>query len=100
MLGFVLSQKVQIVCMRGSRKLRQGVLTNIFNHQGISQRAVRASLEKQLDPGVSIADRGGSVPLFLRTDIATCDVPGGQATCPLSSGSVHVLGNSSLLTPI
>ena len=36
----------------------------------ISQRAVRTSPEKQMD-------RRGSVPVFLRKHIATCDFPGG-----------------------
>ena len=57
---------------------------DIFRYQRISQRAVRISLEKQLDPRGPIASRGGSVPVFLRDHITTCDFPGGVRTpCPL-----------------
>ena len=56
--------------MRGSRKFRQGVLF-FFSYQRISQRAVRTSLKKQLDPRGPIATQGGAVPVFLRKPIAT-----------------------------
>ena len=65
--------------MGGSRKFRQGggggggVLTTFFSHQCILQVAVQTSLGKQLDPRGPIASRGGSVPVFLRKPIATCD---------------------------
>ena len=35
------------------------VLTSFFSHRYISQRAVRTSLEKQLDPRGPMASRGG-----------------------------------------
>ena len=40
--------------------------TFFLSHQRISQRAVRSSLEKQLDPRGPVASRGESVPVFLR----------------------------------
>ena len=51
-----------------------------FCHQHILhilQRAVQTSLEKQLDPKGPSASRGGSIPVFLRRYIVTCDFPGG-----------------------
>ena len=63
-----------VVCVCG----RGGGRGDIFlSHQRISQRAVRTSLEKQLDPKGPIASRGGSVSVFLRKPIATCDFSGG-----------------------
>ena len=53
-----------------------GHVNVIFSHQHISQRAVRTSLKKQLDPLGPIAFRGWSLPEFLRLPIATCDFPG------------------------
>ena len=51
--------------MRGSRNVRQGGPDNVFfSHQPIIQRAVRISLETQLDPMGPIASRWGSVPEF------------------------------------
>ena len=62
-----------------------GILTfyyyYFFSHQHISQRAVQTSLEKQLDLS-PIASGGGSVPVFLRKSIATCDFPGGWGGGP------------------
>ena len=42
-----------------------------------SQRYVHTSPEKQLDPRGPFASRWGSIPVFLRTPIATCDLPPG-----------------------
>ena len=42
-----------------------GIDKVLFSRQGISQRAVRTSFEKQLNPRGVIASRGGSVPVFL-----------------------------------
>ena len=42
----------------------------------MSHRAVRTSIEMQLDPG-PIASRGVFPPVFLKEPIATCDFPGG-----------------------
>ena len=75
------------------QKIRHGDPENCFGHRRILQRAVRASLEKQLAPTGQIASRGGSVLVFLRKHITTWDFPGGgggQTRCPLS-GSAHVL---------
>ena len=58
--------------MHGSRKCRHGDgrdPKNFFSHQGILQRTVRTSLEKQLDPTGPIASRAGSVLVFLRKHI-------------------------------
>ena len=66
--------------MGGSRNFLQGrVLTKhvFISHQRFSQMAVRTSLEEQLDPRGPIASRGGSILVFLRKPIATCDSPGG-----------------------
>ena len=93
--------------MHGPRKFRQGgswrfccgFFSRCFSHQRISQRTVRTSLEKQLDPIGPISSRGGSVPVFLRTTIATCDFPG---VCPdplYPSGSTHVCWLFCFLQP-
>ena len=55
----------------------------------VSQRAVRTSLEKQLDPLGSNCYSRGSLPVFIRKHIATCDFPGGLDQSP--SGSTHEL---------
>ena len=57
-----------------------------FSHQQISQRAIRTSFEKQLDPKGPIASRGGVgvVPEFVRKPIVTCDFPGGADPLPPS----------------
>ena len=62
-----------------------------FNHQRISQGAVRTSHKDQLD------SRWGSVLVFLRESIATCDFLGGgggggvtHCPSPHYSGSTHV----------
>ena len=73
---------------------RVGVLTAcLFSHQRISQKAVRTSLEKQLDLRmVHSFSRGVRVPEFQLKPIATCDVPGMVSTpCPPPSVSAHVL---------
>ena len=77
---------------RIQKNLSGEVLTRwFFLGHCISQRAVRASIEMQLDPRSPIASRGGSVPVFLWKPIATCDFPGGGGPDPLSpSGCVHV----------
>ena len=49
------------------------VLTNSFSHQCILQGAVQTSLGKHLDTKGPIASQGGSVPVFLRKPIATCE---------------------------
>ena len=54
--------------MGGSRKFRQWRPVVFFSHQSISQRAVRTSLDLHF--------LRGSVPVFLKKHIATCDVPG------------------------
>ena len=59
-----------------------GGAENIFSYQRISQRVVRTSLEKQLDPRDPIASRWGSVPVFVRKHIATCDFPGVSGALP------------------
>ena len=53
-----------------------------FNHQGLSKRAIRTTLEKQLDPMGPIASRGVSLPVFLKKPVATCDFPGGGGSRP------------------
>ena len=63
--------------MGGSRKFHQGNLNNVlFSHLSISQRAIQASLEKQLDPMGKISSLGVSIPELLRKPISTCDFPG------------------------
>ena len=52
-----------------------------FSHQRILQRAVRSSLEKQLDSKGPIASRWGSVQEFLMELIAAYDFPGGPDPC-------------------
>ena len=47
-----------------------------FSQQRISQSIVQTSLEIQLGPWGPTASRVSSVPVFLRTPIATCDFPG------------------------
>ena len=47
-----------------------------FSYQRISQRIVQTSLKKQLDPMGPIASQGGSIQVFLRKPIFTCDFPG------------------------
>ena len=59
-----------------------GGSTSFCNHQHISQRAVRISLEKLLDPRRSIASRGAYIPECLSIPIATCDSPGGWWSRP------------------
>ena len=54
---------------------------NFYSHELISQRAIRTSLEKLLNPRGPIASRSGgwggrSVPVFLKP-ITICDFPGG-----------------------
>ena len=67
-----------------------------LNHQCFSQRAVQASLKKQLDPFGSNCSSRGSVPVFLRNPIVTCDFPGMTRTpvppldLPLVIGIVSV----------
>ena len=50
----------------------------LFFSQLISQRAIRPSSEKQLDPLGPIASRGGSVSEVLRKHIAACEIPVGE----------------------
>ena len=64
-------------CADQKKSVKEGP-ENFLSHQPISQTAVKTSLEKQLDPRVPIASREGSVPVFLRKPIATCDFPGGS----------------------
>ena len=47
----------------------------IFSHQRILERSVRTSPVKHLGSKGPFASRGGSVPVFLREHIATCDFP-------------------------
>ena len=54
-----------------------GVPDLYFSHQRISQSVVQTSLEIQLGPWGPTASQVRSVPVFLRTPIATCDFPGG-----------------------
>ena len=61
------------MCKILSGRVGGGVLA-AFSHQ----RAIRTSLEKQLDQGGPIASRGESVPDFLRNPMATCDFPEGE----------------------
>ena len=68
-----------------SRKFCQGALIfilviNIF-HRGMYGPPPRSP----------IASQGGSVPVFLRKHIATCDFPGGSVAPAPLSGSAHVL---------
>ena len=51
----------------------------------ILQRAIRTSLDKQLDPIGSKCLSRGSVPIFLRQHIAACDFPedGGGGLYPM-----------------
>ena len=52
--------------------------------------AVWTSLEKQLNPSCPIASRGGgSVPVFLRTPIATCNFSRGDPYPRSLSGSAN-----------
>ena len=82
------------------------ILNMLFSYsvidQSISQRAVRASLEKQLDQRGPIASQGGSVPEFLKKPIATCDFLGGKmdlprllTLCPCGGVQVNVIGFKS-----
>ena len=79
--------------MRRSRKFHWGwgYPENCFcSQQRISQRSVRTSVEKQLDPRAPIASRGWSVPELLRRPIATCDCPRvGGCPDPLSPISIR-----------
>ena len=59
----------ELLPIGGPRKFRRGGgrgggTVNIFSHQRISKRAVRTSLEKQLDPAGPIASRGGRYQYF------------------------------------
>ena len=59
-------------------------------------REAIGSLEKQLDP---IASQGGSVTVFLRKHIATCDFPGGGGGLdPLSPLWIRPCINSTMDT--
>ena len=60
-------------------RLPAWIFLSFLSHHGISQRAVRTSLEKQLNPRGPIASRGGvhSRCVFPRKSIATCEFPGG-----------------------
>ena len=58
------------------------ILKTIFCNQRILKRAVRASLEKRLDPL-------GSEPVFLRKHIAICDPEGGRGQGSSMLGSAH-----------
>ena len=83
--------------MDRSRKFHQGGpdLFFFFSNRNIFQRALRTSLEKQLDPIGPIASQGRSVPVFLRKPIATCDFPGGvRPPAPHHSGSTHEMNAS------
>ena len=60
--------------MRIQKILSGGPENIFFSHQLISHRAVRTSLEKQLDPRGPIASGGRSVAVFLRKPITTCDL--------------------------
>ena len=69
------------------QKIHQGGPDFFFRCQHISQRAEPTSLD--LGPKGSnlgpVASQGGSVPVFLRKHIATCDFPGGGGADPLST---------------
>ena len=77
--------------MRKSRK--NSVTRVLFSHQRILQMAVRTSLPKGFK---CFSTLGGSVPVFLRIPIATCDFLGGGGAsgphCPsLHYRSAHVI---------
>ena len=63
--------------MVGFRKFHQGGggrgSDYVFSHQCISQRVVRTSLEKQLDPMGPIVSLRVSITVFLRKTKANCD---------------------------
>ena len=63
----------------------------ILSHPQISQRDVRTSLEKQLDPKGSNCFSRGSIPVFLRKPIATCYSPVGVlAPCSSSESEWNI----------
>ena len=68
--------------MYKSRKYRQGWGVLTTSYQRISQKPVRTSFEKQLDPVVQWLLEGRSVSVFLRKPIITCDFPGGRGSRP------------------
>ena len=59
------------------------------SNQHVSQKAIRTTLETQLDPMGPIASRGGSLKVFLRESFATCDFAAGSRPPPPTSGSTH-----------
>ena len=78
--------------MGGFKTFRQGggldVVFFVFNfsQQRTSQRAVRTSLEKRLDPEGPIASRGVRISIY-EDSIATCDFSGGWGLDPMSPPS-------------
>ena len=64
--GLILLIRMLVPCADPENSARDGGggggSKNCCNHQRISQRVVRTSLEKQLDPMGPIASRKGSVP--------------------------------------
>ena len=69
-----------------------------LSHQRVSQRALRTSLKKQLDPMVQLLLEGGPYQYFVRKPIATCyilGVGGVQTPCPASL-SAHVSQRENL----
>ena len=62
-----------------------------FRHQVSSQRTIQTSLEKQLDP-----PSRGSVLVFLRKPIATCDFSVGSSHPIPPSGSLFSVEKTSL----
>ena len=75
---------------KGCCQLQGGGPENfVFNHLRISQKAVWTSLDKQLGPWAPIASHGGSVPVFLRKPIATCDFSKGSGSGALAPLWIH-----------
>ena len=104
MLVFLLSRKWSQSCLEGSRgsmllalpavicKCPRGPAVSmggsriIFSHQCFPQRAIRSSLEKQLDPSVQLLLKGVRTRMSYETytHVVTCDFKGVRTPCPPS----------------
>ena len=76
---------IRIILMRRSRKFcqRGTDVFFLFSHQLFSQRDIRPYGPPSRSNWTNCFSRG-SVPVFLRKSIATCDFPGGVSGRPIS----------------